>query len=182
MAYERPGCFGHAVTFNKNSPACKDCDEMEPCAKQALLRLEELRSVMNVDAIVRMAHSHKAKEVPQIRFDSDLPEAARKLIAMLPENAQRVAATLVRTKLNYRKLLLSGMNPIANRSPLSISVLFDMLIQGDVSKDDYLLLLKEKLGHSPSVAIDQASIAYAVVTGLGIAVLENDSLIIRKDK
>lgn len=186
MAFEYPGCFGHAVTFNLNSKSCQQCHASEECSKSAEQRLMELQSIINVDAMFKMAHNRKPlKAAPaqvEARFDADLSEAAQKIVARLPENAQRTAAALIRTKINFRKALLTGVNPIKNQKPLSVSVLFDLLLSGSASRDDYTLTLHNKLGHSPATSLSQASIGFAIVTGLGIAELQGDRLVIRKDK
>lgn len=156
---------------------------MDECGKTARARLDELSSVINVDAILRMSHKIKPlKAAPaqtEPRFDADLSEAARKVIARLPESAQRTAAALLRTKVNLRKVLLTGMNPIHHQRPLSVSVLFDLLLLGPVTRDSYLLTLKEKLGHSPAIAASQAALGYTIVTGLGIAELKDGLLTLR---
>lgn len=184
MGYDRPGCFGHAVTFNLKSPQCQECHASEECSVSAKARLDELSQVLNVDAILRMSHK-QPKTAPaqeQPRFDADLSETARRIIARLPENAQRTAARLIRTNLNFRKVLLAGRNPIHEQKPVSVSVLFDLLLLGPVTGDQYLNSLRERVGHSPSIAASEASIGISIVTGLGIAVIEDGHLIIRKDK
>lgn len=179
MQYDKPGCFGNAITYSTKSKTCLECEYTDSCAPAARQRIEELRSLISVEAILKM--SHKAPETPvaKTRFDIDLPETAQKLISRLPDNAQRTAAQLVRSKINYRKHLLEGINPIRDEKPLAVSVLFDLLLKGPVERITYLLELKNRLGHSPAVAASQASIGVAVVIGLGIAKKDGENLIIR---
>lgn len=184
MRYDKPGCFGHAVTFSTQSSTCRECSEMESCAVAARARLDELSKTMNVDAALKMNHktktSKKAPAQTEVRFDADLSETARKIIARLPENAQRTAAALIRTKINFRTNLLEGINPLKDKKPVALALLFDMLLQGPVHRDPYLLALKEVQGHSPAAAASQASIIFSIVAGLGIAVIEDEALTIRK--
>lgn len=184
MRYDKPGCFGHAVTFTLTSATCRECDVMEECAVAARARLDDLSAIINVDAILKMNHKNKPlKKAPaqvEVRFDADLSEAARKIIARLPENAQRTAAALIRTKINFRKALLEGINPLKDQRPIALALLYDLLLEGPVHRDKYLLSLKEALGHSPVQAAAQASIAFSIATGLGIATLEGELLTIRK--
>lgn len=180
MQYDKPGCFGHATTYSEKSKTCLECDDRTECAVLARQRIAELSTIISVDAILKMSHKSTFDPTkPQLRFDSDLPATAQKLIAMIPHNAQRTAAGLIRTKINFRKALLGNVNPIKDQKPLAVSVLFDLLLQGPVDRFTYMLTLKEKLGHSPATAASQASIGFAVVTGLGIAKIDNEKLIIR---
>lgn len=180
MHFDKPGCFGHAITYSHKSPACIDCDSSQACALAARQRIEELRPLISVDAIIKMSHkSPQEPTAPQERFDSDLPSAAQALIARIPFSAQRTAAALVRTKINYRLRLLAGDNPIYQQKPFAISVLFDLLLKGPVDRFTYMLALKEKLGHTPATAASQASISFVVTTGLGIAKIVDEKLIIR---
>lgn len=185
MDYSKPGCFGHAITFSLLSPTCRECEDMDECGKSARSRLDELSSVINVDAILRMSHKEKSRKTAtapvEPRFDADLSETAQRVIATLPDNAQRTAAALIRTKVNFRKVLLTGVNPIHHQKPLAVSVLFDLLLTGPVNRDMYLLTLKEVLGHSPAVAASQAAIGFTIATGLGIAELKGDLLTIRNN-
>lgn len=176
--YDKPGCFGHVVTYNANSSQCQECHAEEECSKSAQTRLEDLRSIVNVDAIVRSAHK---KPVATKRFDSDLSPTMQKVIATLPEGAQRPAARLLRMKLNFRKILLEGINPIENQKPVAVSVLFGMLLKGPVDVQSYLSFLRDAVGHSPSIALSEAAIGIAIVTGLGIAVYQDEKLILKKD-
>lgn len=180
--YDKPGCFGHAITFNTSSKACLECDEFGECQKVAVERIKSIESMVNTDAIVKLAHKKPKKSLatPELRQEfADLPATAQKLIAMIPDNAKRIAAALVRSKINFRKELLGGNNPIRGKSPVAISVLFDLLLQGPVDRNTYMLSLKERLGHSPATAASQATIGVAVTTGLGITKLDGDKLIIR---
>lgn len=179
MQFDKPGCFGNAITYSVKSKTCQECEENHQCALAARQRIEELKPLISVDAILKMSHKAPEKPVEQVRFDADLPETARKLISMLPENAQRTAAQLVRSKINFRKQLQAGINPIKDQKPLAVSVLFDLLLTGPVERDVYLLELKIRLGHSPAVAVSQAAIGVAVVIGLGIAKRDGEKLIIR---
>lgn len=180
MQYDKPGCFGHATNYSEKSKTCLECDDRNECALIARQRLTELSSLISVDSILKMSHKSTFDPTkPQLRFDSDLPATAQKLIAMLPQNAQRTAAQLLRMKVNFRKLLLGNVNPIKDQKPLAVSVLFDLLLQGPVDRFTYMLVLKDKLGHSPATAASQASIGYAIAVGLGIAKLEGEKLIIR---
>lgn len=157
---------------------------MDECSKSARARLEELQQVMNVDAVLKMAHKER-KAAPaqvEVRFDADLSPTMQKVIATLPENAQRTAARLLRMKINFRKALLEGINPIDNQKPVAVSVLFGMLLKGPVSRDDYLNFLRSAVGHSPSIALSEAAIGVSIVTGLGIAVYQGEQLILKKDK
>lgn len=179
MQFDKPGCYGNAVTFSDRSTTCRECEEVDSCSVAARQRIEELRSLISVEAILKMSHKGPEKPVEVVRFDADLPETARKLIAMMPESAQRTAAQMLKTKINFRKQLQSGINPIHNQNPISVSVLFDLLLKGPVDRQTYMLELKAKLGHSPSVAASQASLGVAIATGLGIARIEGEKLIIR---
>ncbi|QOC57915.1 hypothetical protein phiK7B1_060 [Pseudomonas phage phiK7B1] len=179
MQFDKPGCFGNAITYSDKSKTCQECDTRNECAPAARQRIEELRTLISVEAILKMSHKSPEKPVEVTRFDADLPETAQKLISRLPENAQRTAAQMVRTKVNFRKHLLEGINPIKDSKPLAVSVLFDMLLKGPVERITYLLELKSRLGHSPAVAASQASIAVSVVIGLGIAKKDGENLIIR---
>lgn len=181
MNYDKPGCFGSAITYNPTTRSCKDCEDAPQCRVSARQRIEEVRSLVSVEAVLKMSHKgpQRLTAEPE-RFDLDLPAAAQKLIAMIPHNAQRTAAALVRTKINLRKVLMEGFNPIPHQKPLAISVLFDLLLLGVVDRNTYMLTLKDKLGHSPATAASQASIGFAVVTGLGIAQFEGEKLIIRR--
>jgi hypothetical protein len=179
MQFDKPGCFGNAITYSVKSIVCQACEYSSECRTAARQRIEELRPLISVDAILKMSHKGSEKLAEQPRFDADLPETAQKLISMIPENAQRVAASLLRTKVNFRKMLIEGVNPIRDQKPLAVSVLFDLLLKGPVDRYTYMLELKDKLGHSPSVAASQASIGVSVVTGLGIARIADEKLIIR---
>ncbi|ATW57996.1 hypothetical protein CNR34_00063 [Pseudomonas phage nickie] len=180
MQFDKPGCFGNAITYSVKSKSCQECEESHSCALAARQRIEELRSLISVEAILKMSHKSPEKPVEKTRFDADLPETAQKLIAMLPDNAQRTAAQLLRLKVNFRKHLIEGINPIKNQKPLAVAVLFDLLLKGPVERITYLLELKNVLGHSPAVAASQAAIGVAVVVGLGIAKREGENLIIRR--
>lgn len=181
MQFDKPGCFGNAITYSVRSSTCTACEAASECAPQARQRIEELKTLISVEAILKM--SHKPTQTPAgvpIRFDADLPPTAQKLIAMMPLHAQRTAAQALRLKVNFRKSLLEGVNPIPSQKPLALSVLFDLLLLGAVDHQRYMLDLKERLGHSPAVAADQAAIGYAVATGLGVARLVDGKLEIRK--
>lgn len=180
MQFDKPGCFGSAITYSVKSKTCQECEEHHSCALAARQRIEELKPLISVEAILKMSHKSPEKPVVQTRFDADLPETAQKLISRLPENAQRTAAQLVRTKINFRKHLIEGINPIKNQKPLAVAVLFDLLLKGPVDRITYLLELKTVLGHSPAVAASYAAIGVAVVTGLGIAKRDGEHLIIRR--
>lgn len=176
--YDKPGCFGHAVTYNATSSHCQNCWAADDCSKAARARLEELKPILNVDAVIRMSHK---KAPAEQRFDADLSPTMQKVIASLPEEAQRTAARLLRMKLNFRKILLEGVNPIENQKPVAVSVLFGMLLKGPVERDSYLSFLRDAVGHSPSIALSEAAIGISIVTGLGIAVYQGDKLILKKD-
>ncbi|MEG0063021.1 MAG: hypothetical protein RR740_00310 [Pseudomonas sp.] len=180
MNYDKPGCFGSAITYNPTTRSCKECPDAPLCCVSARQRIEQVRSLVSVEAVLKVAHKAPQKPVEAERFDLDLPAAAQKLIAMIPHNAQRTAAALVRTKINLRKALTEGSNPIRHQKPLAVSVLFDLLLLGEVDRSTYMLELKDKLGHSPATAASQASIGFAVVTGLGIALFEGDKLMLRR--
>lgn len=177
-----PGCFGFAATYNVKSKTCQSCEYANDCEPKARANLEALRQVLEVDSVIRLMHQQRAIKTVEttLAIDSALPEVARKLIERLPSNAQRTAAMLLRANINYRKSLEAGINPIAGRKPVAIAVLFDLLIAGPVSRSAYLQALKEKLSHSPATAASQASIGFAVATGLGIAAMKGDSLEIRR--
>lgn len=156
------------------------CEESVQCSAEARRRIEELRSLISVDAILKMSHKQpqKLSEGEELTF-ADLPSAAQKIVAMIPDNAKRTAVALLRMRVNFRKALIEGTNPIKNQKPLSVSVLFDLLLTGSVSRAEYMMTLREKLGHAPTTAASQASVAFAIVTGLGIAKIEGEKLIIR---
>lgn len=178
MQFDKPGCFGNAITYSDMSSTCTGCEERSECRLAALQRLEELKPLISVDSILKMSHRPSQKLADTLVFE-DLPETARKLIAMIPDNAKQTAAKLLRTKINFRKQLIEGVNPIKNQSPLALSVLFDLLIKGPVTRTAYMMELKTILGHSPSIAASQASIGVAVAIGLGIAKSDGEKMTIR---
>lgn len=177
-----PGCYGFAATYNIKSKTCQSCEFAAGCETEARANLESLRQLLDVDSVIKLMHQQQVvtKSSETAAVDDKLPEVARKLIDRLPSNAQRTAAILLRANINYRKSLEAGVNPIAGRKPVAIAVLFDLLIAGPVSRSAYLQALKEKLSHSPATAASQASIGFAVATGLGIAVMNGDSLEVRR--
>ncbi len=181
MQFDKPGCFGNAITYSCASKACSACDSSSQCRLAARQRIEELRPIIIVEAILKIAHREpQTASNPVSLTASDLPSTAQKILAMIPANAQKVAESLIRTKVNFRKSLIEGVNPIRNQRPLAVSVLFDLLIEGPVDRGRYMMMLKERLGHSPTTAASQASIGAAVVLGLGIAKVDNGKMVIRR--
>jgi len=179
MSYDKPGCFGNAITYSNRSLVCGECEESQSCALAARQRIEELRSMISVEPILRMSHKQPQKLEKHPEVYEDLPAAAQKIIATLPIEAQNLAAQLVRMKVNFRKQLLSGVNPIRHQKPLAVSVLFDLLLSGQVDRLTYLNSLKERLGYTDTVSATQASISIKALTGLGIVKVEDEKLVIR---
>lgn len=170
MSYNHPGCFGFASTFNIKSQVCGQCEFAKDCETRSRASLEAIAQQVNVDSVLRSMHQRKAAMrklvAPTVRL---LPDAAVRALSRMPKHAAKIAEILIRSGVQPRKALISGRNPLPNGKPATIAILFDLLLEGEVSRAQYIEALQVRLGHTDSTASSQASIGFAVVTGLGIA-------------
>lgn len=89
MNYDKPGCYGNAITYNNKSKTCLACSEAQSCAVAARQRIEELRPLVSVDPIIRMAHS-----APQ-KLSARLPESALNIIATMSSRQRKTVGVLM---------------------------------------------------------------------------------------
>lgn len=89
MNYDKPGCFGNAITYSDKSKACTACDANQSCALAARQRIEELRALISVDSIVKMSHS-----APQ-KLSSRLPDHAQQAIAKMNSRQRKTVGILM---------------------------------------------------------------------------------------
>lgn len=169
MTYNRPGCFGFAATYNVKSKVCSQCSFKTDCAERSETSLKAIADQVNIDGVLRLMHERRAAARPVVTPTRALPSAAASVLARLPKHAAKLAEILIRSRINLRKVLKQGSNPLPGGKPATIAVLFDLLLEGEVSRTQYVEALITRLGHSDNTASSQASIGFAVVTGLGIA-------------
>lgn len=182
MRYEQPGCFGYAATYSVKSATCSACDSREHCAVEAKKSLDELARVINVDAAIKLMHDHRKDIVKSAKPSrQELTAVQQALVERMSKNAGKLAEFMLLKRINYRQALCEGTNPLKDDAPISISLLFDLMLEGPVTRADYLMALKDRLGQSPSTAASQASIGFQVVKGLGIGRFENECLSIRSN-
>lgn len=180
--FDKPGCFGFAATYSVKSPTCEACNEKQGCAERARQSLEKLAQVINVDAALKNMHAVQRVARAERKLNKpkpSLPEAIQKRLEALPRNTARVGEVLFAKGIDYRSALEKGLNPIRNDSPKSISLLFDLLIEGPVTRNQYLMALKNE-GQSAATAASQATIGFTLVTKFGIAVYDGVQLTIRR--
>jgi hypothetical protein len=87
--YDKPGCYGNAITYSNKSPACAKCDESQSCALAALQRIEELRAMVSVDSVLKMSHS--ASQKAQKR----LPDSTERIVATMNSRQQKAVGILM---------------------------------------------------------------------------------------
>jgi hypothetical protein len=87
--YDKPGCFGNAITYNVKSSVCQECEEASACRVAARQRIEELRPMVSVDSILRMAHTKPQK------LSDRLPESAHSLLAKMNSRQRRAVGVLM---------------------------------------------------------------------------------------
>lgn len=75
--FDKPGCFGSAITYNVKSKTCKDCPDFDGCGLHVSVRVGELRQMVNVDSLVKAQHT-----------------APKRTAKTLPDNVLRVTATM----------------------------------------------------------------------------------------
>lgn len=92
MQFDKPGCFGNAVTYSGRSKTCTECEVVDQCAPAARLRIEELRSLISVEAIIKMAHSEPQK------LTARLPETARASVANMTSQQRSTVGILMTLK------------------------------------------------------------------------------------
>lgn len=169
MAYDRPGCFGFAATYNVKSKVCAQCSFKQPCAARAEASLKTIADQVNITGVLQLMHEKRVAARQVVNVTRSLPVAAVTALSKLPKHAAKIAEILIRSRINLRKILREGSNPLSSGKPATIAVLFDLMLEGEVSRTQYIEALKTRLGHSDNTASSQASIGFAVVTGLGIA-------------
>lgn len=89
MNYDKPGCYGSAITYSNKSKTCMECDESQSCSLAARQRIEELRPLVSVDPIVRMSHS-----APQ-KLSARLPDSALNIIATMTSRQRKTVGILM---------------------------------------------------------------------------------------
>lgn len=89
MNFDKPGCFGSAITYSNRSKTCAECEHNQSCCVAARQRIEELRSLVSVDAILRMSHSR-----PQT-LSARLPDAAANFIATMTSRQRKTVGILM---------------------------------------------------------------------------------------
>lgn len=88
--YDKPGCFGSAITFSVKSGTCKACDFRETCEVQARERLEELKPMVSTDAIEKL--SFKA---PARKGKRTLPEHIQRLLDSMTTELREASGVLI---------------------------------------------------------------------------------------
>lgn len=90
MNYDKPGCFGSAITYNPKTKTCSGCEDAGLCRLQARQRIEEVRGLVSVEAILKVAHSG-----PQ-PLSSRLPEHAQLIVANMNSQQRKAVGVLMR--------------------------------------------------------------------------------------
>lgn len=187
MQFERPGCFGFVASYNVKSAVCQACEFNQDCAATSKNSLSELAQKLNVDAVRRLMHN-EAKQTVAKKTKTNTPVQTSnpirdKILAGMSAHVARAAGMILDAGVSHRASLLNGVNSMKGRKPASIEVLFDLLLQGPVTRVSYLEALQERLGYTHATASSQASIGLTAVTGIGIAKDAGDgSIIIRGEK
>lgn len=188
MQYEQPGCFGFVASFNVKSQVCKACAFNQSCADQAKQSLSVLAKKLNVDAVSALMQQEQKETKRALAKTAEEPvkqlsPVREKILAGMSAHAARAAGMILDAGGGHRTSLLNGVNSMKGRKPASIEVLFDLLIQGPVTRTSYLEAMQERLGYTHATASSQASIGMTAVTGIGIAKDAGDgSIVIRGDK
>lgn len=89
MNHDKPGCFGNAITYSNRSKTCMECEENQSCCLAALQRIEELRTLISVEPILKMSHSK-----PQT-LSARLPDAAARIIATMTSRQRKAVGILM---------------------------------------------------------------------------------------
>lgn len=185
MKFEKPGCFGFVATYNVKSKVCEGCGFNAACAEQAKKGLSELAEKLNVNAIKRLMQQEPAKSPPKkaVATTRELSTIEAKLLSRMSEHAARAARAMLDAGINHRVSLLSGTNSMKGRKPATISVLFDLLLAGPVTRAQLIDAFKQELGYTHATASSQASICITATVGIGIAKeSEEGSIVIRGEK
>jgi len=182
MKFNRPGCFGYVATFNAKSKVCQACDHKAACETKAKSSIEELGKRLNVDAVKRLMFAEKQKAAA-IAAQQKPTSMREKILSRMPAHVARTAGMILDVRVNHRMQLLQGVNSMRGRKPATISILFDLLIDGPVSRQRYIEALQGQLGYTSGTASSQASICMSAVVGIGIAKeAEEGRIVIRGDK
>lgn len=188
MQFDKPGCYGFASTYSVRSQVCQVCDHKDSCSLIARENLTKLSEALNVDSLVSLMHEEAvkrkaAKREEKIKLSTPtFSEAAMALISELPNHSARVAKALLATGSNHRKNLLAGVNSMKGCKPMTMEVLFDLLIKGPVTRVAYIEALKEKFKYTDGTASSQASIGFAAVLKLGIILEKDGCFVVRGSK
>lgn len=186
MQFEKPGCFGFAVTYNVRSQVCQACSYKEACAEAAKESLNQLSQVIDTDSLKKLMHEEavkrkaaKREERAQQATKPKLPEAVEALISSLPNHAARTARAMIQVGVNHRKSLLAGVNSMRGQKPATVEILFDLLIAGPTTRQAYIEALLRAFNYTNGTASSQASIVIAAVQKLGIILEQDGCFVVR---
>lgn len=188
MQFEKPGCFGFAVTYNVRSQVCQTCSYKEACAEAAKESIAQLSQIVGTDSLVKLMQEEAVKRKAAKREEKaqqaasnkpKLPEAVEALISSLPNHAARTARAMIQVGVNHRKSLLAGVNSMRGQKPATVEVLFDLLIAGPTTRQAFIEALKRAFDYTNGTASSQASIVIAAVQKLGIILEQDGCFVVR---
>ena len=170
MASKQPGCFGFASTYNVGSKVCQSCDFATECGVKAKETVEILRDKVNVDALIRLMQQEKTKKTQEKRVEAakSVNPMIEKITANLPKHVARAATQLLSSGVNHRKSLIKGKNTLRGKSPKSMEVLFDLVIETQHATQKQLLKRLEDAGYQTATASSLASICLSAASSVGI--------------
>lgn len=186
----RPGCFGSAVAFSTEAPACVSCPHSSACSDKAydsVVKLSQravgvsvllaehcrFRTLTNKSLLSYAADPADRQEIKvKQRYRAERANFALSLeeqnaIEAIPVvKARSEVERLVKRGLHVLHDLRAGVNPISKPAYLNVACQF-LVDNGHVGKQE-LADAYEAAGMARSSARSQASIAFAVLTYFGV--------------
>lgn len=152
----KPGCYGSALTYQEDSPVCRQCPYAQNCAPLSIASSERIR--------LKFGHAIKKPAAKK-------PKAAPVKVGLVPvlsAHVQNVLAFLEDSKVVVTEALRDGRNPIKEK-PLFLRVACHMLLRTTNGLDRATLSqgLIQAMKCTPREAEAYAFNAFQVLIALG---------------
>lgn len=204
-----PACFGAASIFTRDSEVCKACPHFNECEAEAMRVLLKLRSIVNVEDIIKghekarkragiqnvtqsLAEStevaiqpleRRTKEVSVKGFTINKKDEAALLV--LKKNPKILALKLLQSGVmeRMRQDLKAGINTFEGKSAkLFYMPIHLMLTRKSITSKDLRDAYMEYYNWSEGTAFSQSSIVLQVLVAFGFfQVLEDKTIILGKE-
>lgn len=194
LSADRPGCFGHATTYNSDQKICQLCNYASDCRESAQRALEHLRKIMtdsrmtdkfpiataqltSREKIEVTAPDDEATEAPRtedllVEAPPEPTPAPAPLVSVMSKKATKLHASLVKQGVDLKAEILNAskapLQSIKGLAYLKIGIAM-MRARGSYETKAFAERLIVDLGWTSGTAQSHATIVTSLLCGIGVA-------------